>query len=114
MRSIALDGGSAAVCLTCDIVNCSFVSPSFSSTGRYYVLGCRGPGIPKWWVKSTSGAFEWLVEDNADVEANLNERLMPRVEYGQPPIGGGYRTYAVLTILMHDCTIQYIHVCIHV
>ena len=109
-----MDGSGSLECLTCDIVNCSYVSPSFSSTGRYYVLGCRGPGIPKWWVKSTSGAFEWLVEDNADVEANLNERLMPRVEYGQPPIGGGYRTYAVLTILMHDCTIQYIHVCIHV
>ena len=41
--SIRLDG-SGLECLTCDIVNCSYVSASFSSTGRYFVLGCRGGG----------------------------------------------------------------------
>ena len=126
--SIPLDGSSAAQCLTCDIVNCSYVSASFSSTGRYYVLGCRGPGIPQYWLKDTQSEYgktitlsirrlgdnhvnsrtdvsnilvikstlacclfaELLLEDNADVAANLAERDMPRVEYHTPPIGGGY------------------------
>jgi len=41
-------------CLSCDIgADCQYVQASFSSSGKYYILGCLGPDIPHYTLKST-------------------------------------------------------------
>ena len=41
-------------CLSCDIdEKCQYVKASFSSSGKYYVIGCIGPDVPYFMLKST-------------------------------------------------------------
>ncbi len=41
-------------CLTCEYPDtCQYITASFSKSGKYYVLHCKGPGIPSFTLKST-------------------------------------------------------------
>jgi hypothetical protein len=59
LNSVSADNPSstfhpAVKCLSCDIgANCQYVQASFSSSGKYYILGCLGPDIPHYTLKST-------------------------------------------------------------
>ena len=38
-----------SVCVSCDEgADCQYVSARFSDTGRFYVLACLGPGVPRY------------------------------------------------------------------
>lgn len=46
------------LCLTCNAsADCQYVDASFSGSGRHYVLGCLGPGIPSYRLRQTNGPF---------------------------------------------------------
>lgn len=45
-------------CLSCDLgPKCLFVDATFSSDGRYYVLSCKGPGVPYHQLMTTPNEF---------------------------------------------------------
>ncbi|KAK2155042.1 hypothetical protein LSH36_251g08017 [Paralvinella palmiformis] len=86
-------------CLTCDLSpGYDYVSVSFSTSGRYYLLSLRGPEIPNYYLKATQYSFSQLLEDNADVAAKLAEKTLPIKQYLQIPIGGGYTGWAEILI----------------
>ncbi|XP_051538414.1 dipeptidyl aminopeptidase-like protein 6 isoform X1 [Myxocyprinus asiaticus] len=70
-------------CLSCDFTDsCGYVSGSFSHNMDYFLLNCKGPGVPYVAVYSTHDR-----QKVCDIELNLNLRRtvdsmqMPRVEY---------------------------------
>ena len=45
-------------CLSCDVAeDCQYVEATFSSTGKYYILSCKGPGVPSYHLYSTDVGF---------------------------------------------------------
>ena len=45
-------------CISCDIgSHCTYVDASFTPTGRYYVLGCKGPDVPSYHLYSTESGL---------------------------------------------------------
>jgi len=43
-------------CMTCLMDSqCLYVTAQFSISGRYYIEGCLGPGVPRYTLKSTVG-----------------------------------------------------------
>uniref|UniRef100_A0A671PB73 Dipeptidyl aminopeptidase-like protein 6 n=1 Tax=Sinocyclocheilus anshuiensis TaxID=1608454 RepID=A0A671PB73_9TELE len=70
-------------CLSCNL-SCGYVSGSFSPDANYFLLNCRGPGVPHTAVYSTrDGEYEKLldVELNEQLNTTVNNTQMPKVEY---------------------------------
>ncbi|XP_032900074.1 dipeptidyl aminopeptidase-like protein 6 isoform X5 [Amblyraja radiata] len=70
-------------CLSCDLIpNCTFFSSSFSHNMHYFLLYCKGPGVPKVTVHSTSNRHEYFVlERNEKVENATESKQMPKIEF---------------------------------
>ncbi|XP_043922821.1 dipeptidyl aminopeptidase-like protein 6 [Protopterus annectens] len=70
-------------CLSCDLVaNCNYVSASFSLNMDFFLLSCKGPGVPRVSIHSTSDQNMILeLETNADVQRAIASLQMPIVEY---------------------------------
>ncbi|KAK3082967.1 hypothetical protein FSP39_010233 [Pinctada imbricata] len=69
-------------CLTCQYdKSCQYVSASFSASGRYYMLGCQGPGVPYYILKSPFNDDEVMFESNEQIKKQLSNKKMPEVEY---------------------------------
>uniref|UniRef100_A0A8C1T1F9 Dipeptidyl-peptidase 6b n=1 Tax=Cyprinus carpio TaxID=7962 RepID=A0A8C1T1F9_CYPCA len=70
-------------CLSCNL-SCGYVSGSFSPDANYFLLNCKGPGVPHTAVYSTrDGEYEKLldVELNKQLNTTVNNTQMPKVEY---------------------------------
>uniref|UniRef100_A0A8C1NLN1 Dipeptidyl-peptidase 6b n=1 Tax=Cyprinus carpio TaxID=7962 RepID=A0A8C1NLN1_CYPCA len=70
-------------CLSCNL-SCGYVSGSFSPDANYFLLNCKGPGVPHTAVYSTKdGEYEKLldVELNEQLNTTVNNTQMPKVEY---------------------------------
>uniref|UniRef100_A0A671P9D7 Dipeptidyl aminopeptidase-like protein 6 n=1 Tax=Sinocyclocheilus anshuiensis TaxID=1608454 RepID=A0A671P9D7_9TELE len=70
-------------CLSCNL-SCGYVSGSLSPDANYFLLNCRGPGVPHTAVYSTrDGEYEKLldVELNEQLNTTVNNTQMPKVEY---------------------------------
>lgn len=82
-------------CLTCNLSDdCQYVSASFGSGGRYYILGCLGPGIPNYRLKDTDGLIDDMLEDNFELTRVLAFKILPESSFVEVPIGGGQRGWA--------------------
>ncbi|XP_060074300.1 dipeptidyl peptidase 4-like isoform X3 [Ylistrum balloti] len=70
-------------CLTCDLDpdHCRYYTASFSQSGKYYVLGCMGPGIPYYTLRSTESDFEIMMEGNEGLRARLPNKALPTTEF---------------------------------
>ncbi|CAH1789952.1 unnamed protein product [Owenia fusiformis] len=80
-------------CMSCNISNdCLYVTASFSHSAKHYVLGCLGPGIPFYHLKSTESDSIEVVEDNEDVKESLSKKALPKLEYHEIDVGG-YKTW---------------------
>ena len=45
-------------CLSCDISkDCQYVDATFTPSGKYYVLACRGPAVPSYHLYSIEEGF---------------------------------------------------------
>uniref|UniRef100_A0A671KT49 Dipeptidyl aminopeptidase-like protein 6 n=1 Tax=Sinocyclocheilus anshuiensis TaxID=1608454 RepID=A0A671KT49_9TELE len=70
-------------CLSCNL-SCGYISGSFSPDANYFLLNCKGPGVPHTAVYSTrDGEYEKLldVELNKQLNTTVNNTQMPKVEY---------------------------------
>ncbi|MCJ8729038.1 hypothetical protein PDJAM_G00011690 [Pangasius djambal] len=70
-------------CLSCDFADsCGYVSGSFSHNMAFFLLTCKGPGVPFVSVYSTQ---EWQklldIELNHNLQRTVDSMQMPRVEY---------------------------------
>ncbi|KAM9319965.1 inactive dipeptidyl peptidase 10-like [Gastrophryne carolinensis] len=70
-------------CVTCDLIaDCNFVDVEFSPRGGYFVLFCKGPGVPQVSVHQTSNPTDFLLlEDNQALKMFLSIRDMPETIY---------------------------------
>uniref|UniRef100_A0AAR2M575 Dipeptidyl-peptidase 6b n=1 Tax=Pygocentrus nattereri TaxID=42514 RepID=A0AAR2M575_PYGNA len=70
-------------CLSC-VFSCSYVSGSFSPDSSYFLLNCKGPGVPYTAVYSTRDRqYQKLldVETNDLLNSTVSSMQMPKVEY---------------------------------
>ncbi|KAK3607751.1 hypothetical protein CHS0354_040656 [Potamilus streckersoni] len=74
-------------CLTCTYAEgCQYVSASFSTLGNFYVLGCEGPDVPSYILRSTDGRDLVVLEDNHLLRQKLANKAMPKADYFHIPI----------------------------
>lgn len=96
-----------------DTEECNVVKPEFSDDGVYYVLTCKGPGVPQTLLRSafinqtskrflkmlgeswdpfTTHAFllVYAIEDNANLKEYVATKALPVVKYEKIPLGDGY------------------------
>ncbi|KAL7876649.1 hypothetical protein AOLI_G00116120 [Acnodon oligacanthus] len=70
-------------CLSC-VLSCTYVSGSFSPDSNYFLLNCKGPGVPYTAVYSTRDRqYQKLldVETNDLLNSTVSSMQMPKVEY---------------------------------
>ncbi|XP_064598023.1 dipeptidyl peptidase 4-like [Liolophura sinensis] len=85
------------VCLSCNVSpNCQYVSASFSSTGKYFILGCEGPGVPYYMLRSIVNNTMTVLEDNAGLRERISYKAMPRKEYFEIELEDGSVTWGEL------------------
>ncbi|XP_069047082.1 A-type potassium channel modulatory protein DPP6 isoform X2 [Lepisosteus oculatus] len=70
-------------CLSCDLIEgCGYVSALFSHNTQYFLLNCKGPGVPSVTMHSTMDRQNILdLETNEDLKKMIDFRQMPKVEY---------------------------------
>uniref|UniRef100_A0A8C0YIL3 Dipeptidyl-peptidase 6b n=1 Tax=Cyprinus carpio carpio TaxID=630221 RepID=A0A8C0YIL3_CYPCA len=65
-------------CLSCNL-SCGYISGSFSPDANYFLLNCKGPGVPHTAVYSTrDGEYE---SESSQLNTTVNNTQMPKVEY---------------------------------
>ncbi|XP_047667758.1 dipeptidyl aminopeptidase-like protein 6 isoform X2 [Tachysurus fulvidraco] len=71
------------LCLSCGITDaCGFVSSSFSHNMAYFLLHCKGPGVPFVSIYRTKDRQKLLdIELNLNLRKTIDSMQMPRVEY---------------------------------
>ncbi|XP_048868041.1 dipeptidyl aminopeptidase-like protein 6 isoform X3 [Brienomyrus brachyistius] len=69
-------------CLSCNLPACGYVTASFSRDMQYFLLSCRGPGVPSTAVYRTSDQMKVHdLETNQELNQTLSSMQMPKVEY---------------------------------
>nr|XP_023679388.1 dipeptidyl aminopeptidase-like protein 6 isoform X2 [Paramormyrops kingsleyae] len=85
-------------CLSCDFSNdCGYVSGSFSKDMRYFLLNCKGPGVPFSTAYSTDEKEKVVdLEMNEDLRNTLESMQMPKMEYREITTGDYSLTMQIL------------------
>ncbi|KAM3933643.1 inactive dipeptidyl peptidase 10-like [Leptodactylus fuscus] len=83
LYSVETSGSLNRTCLTCDLIpDCHFVDVEFSPGGSYFILFCKGPGVPYVSVHQTSNPKDFqTLEDNQPLKMSLFEKDMPETLY---------------------------------
>ncbi|KAI1902256.1 hypothetical protein AGOR_G00042830 [Albula goreensis] len=69
-------------CLSCHFSDCGYVSGTFSHNMQYFLLNCKGPGVPTVSVYSTQDSRKVVdLETNEALNDTLNSMQMPKIEY---------------------------------
>ncbi|KAG9356118.1 hypothetical protein JZ751_000962 [Albula glossodonta] len=72
-------------CLSCHFSDCGYVSGTFSHNMQYFLLNCKGPGVPTVSVYSTQDSRKVVdLETNEALNDTLNSMQMPKIEDGTP------------------------------
>ncbi|XP_050418288.1 dipeptidyl peptidase 4 isoform X4 [Patella vulgata] len=88
-----------STCLTCDLdEQCQYLSATFSSNSRYYMLNCEGPGVPYTALRTVAGAQVRVMENNTALREKLSKKALPRVEYVQIEVEDGYKIWGKLLL----------------
>ncbi|KAI0208278.1 hypothetical protein LSAT2_007033 [Lamellibrachia satsuma] len=81
----------APVCVSCyHGPDCQYVSARFSASGRFYVLACLGPGVPRYSLVDNTTNTLLVLEKNAALAELLATKDLPTREFMKVPIGGGF------------------------
>ncbi|EDV21064.1 uncharacterized protein TRIADDRAFT_64278 [Trichoplax adhaerens] len=82
--SIATDGSNKK-CLSCSVRpnECEYFTGSFSSSGNYYVLGCRGPGIPSYQMINSITGATFVMESNERLKNAVASITVSTRVYGE-------------------------------
>ncbi|KAM8977521.1 inactive dipeptidyl peptidase 10-like [Pelodytes ibericus] len=83
LYSVGTSGSLNRTCVSCDLIpDCNFVDVVFSSGGNFFILYCKGPGVPQISVHQTQNPLDFMIlEDNAILKDSLNIRDVPEIEY---------------------------------
>ncbi|XP_066441522.1 inactive dipeptidyl peptidase 10-like isoform X1 [Eleutherodactylus coqui] len=83
LYSVETSGSLNRTCLTCDLIpGCHFVDVEFSPGGSFFILFCKGPGIPHVSVHQTHNPKDFqMLEDNQPLNTSLSEKDMPETLY---------------------------------
>ncbi|KAB5587222.1 hypothetical protein PHYPO_G00010630 [Pangasianodon hypophthalmus] len=76
-------GSFTRLCLSCGVTDaCGFVSGSFSHNMTFFLLHCKGPGVPFVSIYRTKDRQKLLdIELNLKLRSTVDSMQMPRVEY---------------------------------
>ncbi|MCJ8729002.1 hypothetical protein PDJAM_G00011320 [Pangasius djambal] len=76
-------GSFTRLCLSCGVTDaCGFVSGSFSHNMAFFLLHCKGPGVPFVSIYRTKDRQKLLdIELNLKLRNTVDSMQMPRVEY---------------------------------
>jgi len=92
-------GQQQVECLTCES-SCDFYEASFSNSGSYFTLECKGPGIPFSSVHKASdnmALIKWT--DNRGLLSVTSKVQMPKIEYKEIPVIGTDQKAQVMLFL---------------
>ncbi|XP_076088367.1 dipeptidyl peptidase 4-like isoform X6 [Mytilus galloprovincialis] len=104
LYSISTDSPSSSFtptvkCLSCDIdEKCQYVTASFSHTGKYYILGCLGPDIPYFILKSTMSDISIMLEDNQVLRKKYDKVAFPKIKFIDIETEDGEKIHAKMLI----------------
>ncbi|XP_042310089.1 inactive dipeptidyl peptidase 10-like [Sceloporus undulatus] len=106
LYSVDLDSSFNRTCVTCGLrPGCSFVDVSFSPRKGYFILFCKGPGIPQVSVHCTANPHDFLLlEENQSLQDGLLHKEMPLVEFRSYRLAGYDLPVRVTLPLPHQCT----------
>ncbi|VDP36400.1 unnamed protein product [Soboliphyme baturini] len=101
--SMAKNEKGVSMCLTCDLKKkCGYVNVYFSPAGTYYMLECRGPGIPYSDVVVTATQKSvFTIENNDRLHEYMKHKKMPLVRFQEIPLNDNYKAI-VKYVLPHD------------
>ncbi|XP_063806812.1 dipeptidyl aminopeptidase-like protein 6 [Pseudophryne corroboree] len=99
LYSVETLGSLNRTCVTCDLFpDCQFVDVKFSPGGSFFILFCKGPGVPQVSVHQTQNPKDFLVlEDNQALKATLCIKDMPEILY-RTIHTDGYELHVRLTL----------------
>ncbi|XP_073519855.1 inactive dipeptidyl peptidase 10-like [Phyllobates terribilis] len=83
LYSVETSGSLNRTCVTCDLIpGCYFVDVEFSPGGSFFILFCRGPGVPHVSVHQTQNPKDFqMLEDNQALKTSLFDKDMPETLY---------------------------------
>ncbi|XP_075706314.1 inactive dipeptidyl peptidase 10-like [Rhinoderma darwinii] len=83
LYSVETSGFLNRTCVTCDLIpGCHFVDVEFSPGGSFFILFCKGPGVPHVSVHQTHNPKDFqMLEDNQLLKTSLFEKDMPETLY---------------------------------
>ncbi|KAM4047833.1 inactive dipeptidyl peptidase 10-like isoform 2-T2 [Anomaloglossus baeobatrachus] len=83
LYSVETSGSLNRTCLTCDLIpGCHFVDVDFSPGGSFFILFCKGPGVPHVSVHQIQNPKDFqMLEDNQQLITSLSEKDMPETLY---------------------------------
>ncbi|XP_063282328.1 inactive dipeptidyl peptidase 10-like isoform X2 [Pelobates fuscus] len=83
LYSVETSGTFNRTCVTCDLItDCNFVDVTFSTGGTYFILYCKGPGIPQVSLHRTQNPIDFIVlEDNEILKDALSTKHFPEIEF---------------------------------
>ncbi|XP_052228345.1 dipeptidyl peptidase 4-like [Dreissena polymorpha] len=98
-------------CITCDLdPDCLYVDASFSVRGQFYVLSCKGPGVPSHQIMAVPNISVSMLEDNQALRTFRQGKAFPKVEFQQIPLENNEYTWVKVLyppILKKDQVIKF-------
>uniref|UniRef100_F7D4S7 Dipeptidyl-peptidase 10 (inactive) n=2 Tax=Xenopus tropicalis TaxID=8364 RepID=F7D4S7_XENTR len=90
LYSVETSGTLNRTCVSCDLIpDCHFVDAEFSPGSSYFILYCKGPGVPQVSVHQTQNPQDFIIlEENKILKASLNKNDMPETVYKKIHIEG--------------------------
>ncbi|KAG8585818.1 hypothetical protein GDO81_005160 [Engystomops pustulosus] len=83
LYSVETLGSLNRTCLTCDLIpDCNFVDVEFSPGGSFFILFCKGPGVPHVSVHRTHDPKDFqMLEDNQPLKTSMFDKDLPETLY---------------------------------
>lgn len=89
---------SSIQCITCwmsDVDGCNSVKADFSDDGEFFVLTCKGPGVPQTLLRNVFiNQTLFAIEDNTQLREYIATKALPVVKYETIPLADGYEALA--------------------
>ncbi|KAM4702041.1 inactive dipeptidyl peptidase 10-like [Discoglossus pictus] len=90
LYSVETSGSLNRTCVSCDLFpDCHFVDVVFSPGGSYFILYCKGPGVPQISAHRTQNPKDFIMlEENQMLKMSLSIKDTPEIEYKTIHIDG--------------------------
>ncbi|CAH1249361.1 DPP4 [Branchiostoma lanceolatum] len=89
LYSLTVSQQDSKKCLTCGLWDdCGYYSAYFSKNASWYILSCRGPGVPIYTLNEARTDNYVLLEFNDELRTKMDETRMPVKRYQQFRVSG--------------------------